>query len=35
VVTEMVDMIASARAYEANLTALNAAKQMNKQAMEI
>lgn len=35
VVTEMVDMIASARAYEANLTALNAAKEMNKQAMEI
>jgi flagellar basal-body rod protein FlgC len=34
-VTEMVDMISAARAYEANLTALNASKDMNKKALEI
>lgn len=34
-VTEMVDMISAARAYEANLTALNAAKDMNRKALEI
>jgi flagellar basal-body rod protein FlgC len=34
-VTEMVDMISAARAFEANLTALNAAKDMNRKALEI
>ncbi len=35
VVREMVDLITASRAYEANVTALNAAKVMNKKAMEI
>ncbi|MGE5498913.1 MAG: flagellar basal body rod protein FlgC [Syntrophothermus sp.] len=35
VVTEMVDMIAATRSYEANLTALNSSKQMAKDALEI
>jgi flagellar basal-body rod protein FlgC len=35
VVVEMVDMIAASRAYEANLTAIDAAKRMAKKAMEI
>lgn len=35
VVTEMVDMIAATRSYEANLTALNASKQMIKDTLEI
>ncbi|OGS70476.1 MAG: flagellar basal body rod protein FlgC [Firmicutes bacterium RBG_13_65_8] len=35
VVTEMVDMITAARAYEANVTALNASKQMILKALEI
>lgn len=35
VVTEMVDMISASRAYEANVTALNAAKAMANKALEI
>ena len=35
VITEMVDMISAARAYEANLTALNADKDMSRKALEI
>ncbi len=35
VINEMVDMIAATRAYEANLTALNASKQMVKDSLEI
>ncbi len=35
VITEMVDMIAASRSYEANLTALNASKQMAKDSLEI
>jgi len=34
-VEEMVDLIAATRTYEANVTVLNAAKQMAKKAMEI
>ncbi|MGB9866826.1 MAG: flagellar basal body rod protein FlgC [Bacillota bacterium] len=35
IVTEMVDMITATRAYEANATALNAAKSMVRKALEI
>ncbi len=35
VVTEMVDMITASRAYEANVTAMNAAKDMIQRALEI
>ncbi|MBU0518148.1 flagellar basal body rod protein FlgC, partial [bacterium] len=35
VVREMVDLIAASRAYEANITAMNTAKSMNKKALEI
>ena len=35
VVTEMVDMIAASRGYEANVTAINAGKQMAKDALDI
>ncbi len=35
IVTEMVDMITASRAYEANATAINAAKSMAARAMEI
>lgn len=35
VVTEMVDMIAASRGYEANLTAFNSAKQIAKDSLEI
>ena len=35
VVTEMVDMISATRGYEANVTAINAAKQMAMRALEI
>lgn len=35
VVTEMVDMITATRAYEANVTAVNAAKSMAMKALEI
>lgn len=35
VITEMVEMIAASRSYEANLTALNASKQMAKDSLEI
>lgn len=35
VVTEMVDMITASRAYEANVTAVNAAKAMAMKALEI
>lgn len=35
IVTEMVDMIGATRAYEANVTALNAAKSMALKALEI
>ncbi len=35
VINEMVDMIAATRSYEANLQALNAAKQMIKDSLEI
>lgn len=35
VVTEMVDMIAATRAYEANVTAINAAKTMALRALDI
>ena len=35
VVTEMVDLITASRAYEANVTAINAAKDMAAKALEI
>jgi flagellar basal-body rod protein FlgC len=35
IVTEMVDMIAASRAYEANVTVINAAKGMAQRALEI
>ncbi len=35
VITEMTDMIAATRAYEANVTAINAAKSMAAKALEI
>lgn len=35
VVKEMVDLITASRSYEANVTALNTAKAMNKKALEI
>lgn len=35
IVTEMVDMISASRAYEANVTALNASKSMMAKALEI
>ena len=35
IVTEMVDMIAATRSYEANLTALNSSKQMIKDTLKI
>jgi flagellar basal-body rod protein FlgC len=35
VVTEMVDMISASRAYEANVTALQSAKHMDRAALEI
>jgi flagellar basal-body rod protein FlgC len=35
IVTEMVDMISASRTYEANVTAINAAKQMAKDSLEI
>lgn len=35
IVTEMVDMISASRAYEANVTALNASKSMAAKALEI
>jgi flagellar basal-body rod protein FlgC len=35
VITEMVDMIAASRAYEANITVMNAAKDMTNKALEI
>ncbi len=35
IVTEMVDMIAATRSYEANLTALNSSKQIIKDTLEI
>ena len=35
VITEMVDMIAASRAYEANVTAMNAAKDMVNRSLEI
>lgn len=35
VVTEMVDMISASRSYEANVTAVNAAKSMAMKALEI
>ena len=35
IVTEMVDMMAASRAYEANTVAISAAKQMAKDALEI
>ena len=35
VVTEMVDMISASRSYEANVTAINAAKSMAMKALEI
>ncbi len=35
IVTEMVDMITASRAYEANVTAVNAAKSMAMKALEI
>jgi flagellar basal-body rod protein FlgC len=35
VVTEMVDMISATRAYEANVTAINSAKNMAAKALEI
>jgi len=35
VITEMVDMISAARQYEANITALNASKDMIKKALDI
>lgn len=35
IITEMIDMIAATRSFEANLTALNSAKQMAKDSLEI
>jgi flagellar basal-body rod protein FlgC len=35
IITEMVDMISASRAYEANVTALNASKSMAMKALEI
>lgn len=35
VITEMVDMIAASRAYEANVTVMNATKDMVNRALEI
>jgi flagellar basal-body rod protein FlgC len=35
VITEMVDMIAASRAYEANVSAVQAAKDMFNQALKI
>ena len=35
IVTEMVNMISATRAYEANVTALNASKSMAQKALEI
>jgi flagellar basal-body rod protein FlgC len=35
VINEMVEMIAATRSYEANLQALNSAKQMAKDSLEI
>ena len=35
VIQEMVEMIAASRSYEANLTALNASKQISKESLEI
>lgn len=35
IITEMVDMIAASRSYEANLTALNSSKQMVKDSLDI
>jgi flagellar basal-body rod protein FlgC len=35
IITEMTDMISATRAYEANVTALNAAKSMATKALEI
>jgi len=35
IVTEMIDMITASRAYEANVTTLNAAKAMTMKALEI
>ncbi len=35
IVTEMVDMISATRAYEANVTAMNAAKAMSAKALEL
>ena len=34
-VAEMVDLITASRAYEANVTAINAAKAMTTQALDI
>ena len=34
-ITEMVDMIAASRAYEANITVMNAAKDMANRALDI
>jgi flagellar basal-body rod protein FlgC len=34
-ITEMVDMISASRSFEANITAINTAKQMAKDALEI
>ena len=35
VITEMVDMIAASRAYEANITVMNAAKDMANRSLDI
>lgn len=35
IINEMVEMIAATRSYEANLTAIQSSKQMNKDALEI
>jgi len=35
IITEMVDMIAASRAYEANVTVINAAKDMITRALDI
>jgi flagellar basal-body rod protein FlgC len=35
IVTEMVDMISATRSYEANITALNASKQLTKDSLDI
>ncbi len=35
IITEMVDMITASRAYEANVTAMNASKDMIQRALEI